>query len=164
MRTDRKDSAQIVRRQLATPMLFADSFTMCQTAFTVMPSLHALPALLTLRNSLPRSIAAAASQSSSSVLTQTGTGTVRMWPALPTRSTMAQCSSRCWSARIVLHMADCFDAFETVLECLKRMEANLTRMKQMRNYVGNRLGEEMLEFLIEEAETQIPETKRKVIQ
>jgi len=44
------------------------------------------------------------------------------------------------------------------------MEANLTRMKQMRNYVGNRLGEEMLEFLIEEAETQIPETKRKVIQ
>jgi len=61
-------------------------------------------------------------------------------------------------------MADCFDAFETVLECLKRMEANLMRMKQMRNYVGNRLGEEMLEFLIEEAETQIPETKRKVIQ
>jgi len=39
MRTDRKDSAQIVRRQLATPMLFADSFTMCQTAFSVMPFL-----------------------------------------------------------------------------------------------------------------------------
>jgi len=30
------------------------------------------------RNSLPRSIAAAASQSPSSVLTQSGTGTVRM--------------------------------------------------------------------------------------
>src|SRR3982074_759924 len=40
----------------------------------------------------PRSIAAAASQSSSSVLTQSGTGTVRTWPPLPTRSTMAQCS------------------------------------------------------------------------
>ena len=32
--------------------------------------------------------------SSSSVLTQSGTGTVRTWPPLPTRSTMAQCSSR----------------------------------------------------------------------
>ena len=28
-------------------------------------------------------------------LTHSGTGTVRMWPPLPTRSTMAQCSSRC---------------------------------------------------------------------
>ena len=27
--------------------------------------------------------------------TQSGTGTVRMWAALPTKSTMAQCSSRC---------------------------------------------------------------------
>jgi hypothetical protein len=45
---------------------------------------------------LSRSIPAAASQLSSSVLTQSGTGTVRTWPPLPTRSTMAQCSSRCW--------------------------------------------------------------------
>ena len=29
-------------------------------------------------------------------LTHSGTGTVRMCPPLPTRSTMAQCSSRCW--------------------------------------------------------------------
>src|SRR5229473_1271391 len=36
------------------------------------------------------------SQSSSSFLTQSGTGTVRTWPPLPTKSTMAQCSSRCW--------------------------------------------------------------------
>ena len=68
----------------------------CQTAFTVMPSPHVLPTLSTRRNSFPRSIAAAASQSSSSVLTQSGTGTVRTWLPLPTRSTMAQCSSRCW--------------------------------------------------------------------
>jgi hypothetical protein len=47
---------------------------MCQTAFTVMPSHHVLPTLLTRRKSFPRSIAAAASQSSSSVLTQSGTG------------------------------------------------------------------------------------------
>jgi hypothetical protein len=39
------------------------SATMCQTAFTVMPSPHVLPTLLTRRNSFPRSIPAAASQS-----------------------------------------------------------------------------------------------------
>src|SRR5260221_6679029 len=61
-------------------MRLADSFTMCQTAFTVMPSPHVLPTLLTRRKSFPRSIAAAASQSSNSVLTQSGTGTVRTWP------------------------------------------------------------------------------------
>ncbi len=65
-----------------TPMFLADSFTMCQTAFTVIPSPHALPTLLTRRNSLPRSIAAAATQSFNSLLTQSGTGTVRTWPSL----------------------------------------------------------------------------------
>ena len=92
--------AQVRRRlcgdNFATPMRLADSFTMCQTAFTVMPSPHILPTLLTRRNSFPRSIPAAVSQSSSSVLSQSGTGTVRTWPPLPTISTMAQCSSRCW--------------------------------------------------------------------
>ena len=66
----------------ATLMCLADSFTMCQTAFTVIPSPHVLPTLLNRRNSRPRSMAAAASQSSSSALTQSGTGTVRMWPPL----------------------------------------------------------------------------------
>jgi len=65
--------AQVRRRScganFATPMRLADSFTMCQTAFTVIPFPHVLPILLTLRNSFPRSIAAAASQSSSSFLT-----------------------------------------------------------------------------------------------
>jgi hypothetical protein len=46
---------------------------MCQTAFTVMPSPHVLPTLLARRNSFPRSIADAVIQSSSSVLTQSGT-------------------------------------------------------------------------------------------
>jgi hypothetical protein len=53
-------------------MRLADSFTMCQTAFTVIPSSHVFPTLLALWNSLPRSIASAASQSSSSALTQSG--------------------------------------------------------------------------------------------
>jgi|SRR6516165_4030769 len=79
------------QHQRSSPLLL----TMCQTAFSVIPSPHVVPALLTLRNRLPRSIAAAANQSSSSFLTQSGTGTVRIWPPLPTKSTMAQCSSRC---------------------------------------------------------------------
>lgn len=61
-------------------------------------------------------------------------------------------------------MSDRFDAFETVLECLKRMEAILLGMKQMREYVGRGLGKQMLDSLIEEADSQITEIKRKVIQ
>ena len=34
----------------------------------------------------------------------------------------------------------------------------------MRRYVGNGLGKEMLELLIEEAEAQIADIKRRVIQ
>ena len=41
-------------------------------------------------------IAAAAVQASTAAFTHAGIGTVRMWPALPTRSAMTQCSSRCW--------------------------------------------------------------------
>jgi hypothetical protein len=61
-------------------------------------------------------------------------------------------------------MSDRFDAFETVLECLKRMEAISMGMKQMREYVGKGLGREMLDSLIEEADSQITEMKRKVMQ
>ena len=56
-----------------------------------------------------------------------------------------------------------FDALETLHECLKRMEANLVGMKQMRHYVGHGVGKEMLESLIEEAEEQLAEIKRKII-
>jgi len=47
--------SQIVRRQLWHTNALADSFTMCQTAFTVIP-LPCFPTLLTLRKSLPRSM------------------------------------------------------------------------------------------------------------
>jgi len=61
-------------------------------------------------------------------------------------------------------MSGPFNALETLSECLKRMEATLLGMKQMRRYVGNGLGKEMLELLIEEAEAQIADIKRRVIQ
>jgi len=58
---------------------------------------------------------------------------------------------------------DPFNAVETIYDCLKRMEANLLGLKKMRHYVGNGVGKEMLEELIEEAETQIADIKRRVI-
>ena len=51
-----------------------------------------------------------------------------------------------------------------MLECLAQMESNLSGMKQMRDYVGQGLGRVMLEALIEEAEWQIAEIKRKLAQ
>src|SRR5439155_7517771 len=59
-RAEHKSDADRAVPTSPRPMLLADSFTMCQTAFSVMPSPHAFPTLLTLRNSLSRSIAAAA--------------------------------------------------------------------------------------------------------
>jgi hypothetical protein len=57
-----------------------------------------------------------------------------------------------------------FDVLETLYECLKRMEAILLGMKQMRLYVGHGVGKEMLESLIEDAEEQLADIKRKIIQ
>jgi hypothetical protein len=59
---------------------------------------------------------------------------------------------------------DSFNALETLYEYLKRMESTLLDMKQMRHYVGHGLGKEMLESLIEEAEEQLADIKRKIIQ
>ena len=61
-------------------------------------------------------------------------------------------------------MSHRFDSLAAVLECLTQMESNLLGMKQMRDYVGQGVGREMLEALIEEAESQIAEIKRKLIQ
>jgi hypothetical protein len=55
---------------------------------------HTVPFLRIERNSLPLPIVALSAQRSTAVFTRAGTGTVRKWPALPTRSTIAQRSSR----------------------------------------------------------------------
>src|SRR5271170_5807602 len=52
-----------------------------------------LPALLIERKSIPLVIPAAVSQASIPAFTQSGTGMVRMWPPLPIRSAITQCSS-----------------------------------------------------------------------
>jgi methionine aminopeptidase len=59
---------------------------------------------------------------------------------------------------------DPFNALETLYDCLKRMEATLLGMKQVRQYVGHGVGKEMLDSLIEEAEVQIADIKQKIIQ
>ena len=89
---------QIMRRYLCTLQFLSVLFQTCQTTRSVTPSPQCLPARQTHRNNLPAQIPAAATQRSMVFLTHSGTGTVRMWPPLPTRSTMAQCSSRCRNA------------------------------------------------------------------
>ena len=44
------------------------------------------------------------------------------------------------------------------------MEATVLGLKQLRGYVGNGIGQEMLEVLIEEGEAKLAEIKRRVIQ
>ena len=58
-------------------------------------------------------------------------------------------------------MPDPFDSLEIVMASLKQMEATLLGMKQLRQYVGNGAGKEMLDSLIAEAESQIAEVKRR---
>jgi hypothetical protein len=43
--------------------------------------------------------------------------------------------------RIIPQMPDSFAALETVLECLKRMEATLAGMRKMRQYQGHGAGQ-----------------------
>jgi len=63
---------------------------MFQTTFSVIPLPHALSCLQIGRKTLPLVTFAAMSHSSIICFTQSGTGTVRMWPPLPIRSTIAQ--------------------------------------------------------------------------
>ena len=76
------------------PALAAEFFTTCQITFSVMLLPQTEPFLLRQRKTRPSVIDAAVNQPSIAALTQSGTGTVRMWPALSTKSTMAQWSSR----------------------------------------------------------------------
>ena len=91
--------AQVLRRSwgasLSIPALAAYSRTTCHMAFSVRRSPHAFPILCTRRNSLPDVRLAASTHWSRISFTHIGIGIVRICPALPFRSTMAQCCSRC---------------------------------------------------------------------
>jgi hypothetical protein len=52
------------------------------------------------------------------------------------------------------------DSFDTILGLLRQLEATLLGLKQLRGYVGEGVGQEMLELLIEEAERKIAEVNR----
>ena len=56
------------------------------------------------------------------------------------------------------------DSVDTILALIKQMEATLTGLKQLRGYVGEGIGQYMLEVVIEEAETALAAVKRKFIQ
>jgi hypothetical protein len=72
----------------------AYSRTTCQTAFSVSLSPQVFPILCTRRNNLPDVMFAAWIHWSTTFFTHPGIGIVRVWPAFPFMSTMAQCSSR----------------------------------------------------------------------
>jgi hypothetical protein len=74
--------------------LMAVFLTTCHTVFSEMPWPQSLPARQTHRNNGPLLMPVAANHASRVSFTQFGTGTVRMCRPLPTRSTMAQRSSR----------------------------------------------------------------------
>jgi hypothetical protein len=74
---------------------FAFCFTIPQMTLGLKPVPQTLPALLIERRRVPAVIPEAAVQASIPAFTQSGTGMVRMWPPLPTRSAMTQCSSLC---------------------------------------------------------------------
>jgi hypothetical protein len=53
---------------------------------------------------------------------------------------------------------------DLVLECLKIMESTLLGLKQLRELTPKGLNRAMFDSLINEAESQIAEVKRKVMQ
>jgi len=62
-----------------------------------------------------------------------------------------------------LDMPSGYDSLEEVLACLKRMESIVLGLKQLRSFVSQGAGVEILESVIAEAESQIEEIRRKVI-
>ena len=93
----RHSRAQVRRRSCGAKFLMAaclaQSLTTCQTTRSVTPFPHVLPARQTHRERRPSLTPADVSQESIAILTQSGTGTVRICRALPTKSRMAQWSS-----------------------------------------------------------------------
>ena len=56
-----------------------------------------------------------------------------------------------------------YDSLDDVLACLKRMESIVLGLKQLRRFVSQGAGEEILDSVIAEAEAQIEEIRRKAI-
>jgi hypothetical protein len=56
------------------------------------------------------------------------------------------------------------ETLDTILALVKQLEATLIGLRQLRDYVGGGVGRQMLEVVIEEAETGLAEIKRKIIQ
>jgi hypothetical protein len=55
-------------------------------------------------------------------------------------------------------------SLETILALIKQLDAMLVGLEQLRPYVGNGVGREMLDLLIEEGQTKLAEAMRKLIQ
>jgi len=56
------------------------------------------------------------------------------------------------------------DALDTILGLFKRIEATLLGLQQLRNYVDEGAGQDILMDMIEETETNLAEVKRRIIQ
>jgi len=57
-----------------------------------------------------------------------------------------------------------YDSLEEVIACLKRMESIVLGLKQLQGFVSQGAGAEILNSVIAEAELQIEEIRRKVVQ
>jgi Tfp pilus assembly protein PilX len=60
-------------------------------------------------------------------------------------------------------MPERFDSLEIVLAHLEVMRSTLLGMKRVRQYIDGGLATEMLDSLIQEAESQISATQRRVV-
>jgi hypothetical protein len=56
------------------------------------------------------------------------------------------------------------DSLDMILALLKQLEFTLLGLKQLRGYVGQGVGQQMVEELIEERENKLAELKRRLIQ
>jgi hypothetical protein len=59
---------------------------------------------------------------------------------------------------------DDLDVVDTILGLIKQLEATVLGLRQLRCYIGDGVGQEMLDGLIEEGEAKIAEVKRKLMQ
>jgi hypothetical protein len=60
-------------------------------------------------------------------------------------------------------MPDPFDSLEMTMSILNVMESNLLSMRQVRQHVGKGRATQMLDSLIQEAESKVSEIKRRMI-